>query len=157
MVSFYSCNPDTSSDCFVCFDVLQTDVVCHTGDGYTHPVHRKCIQAWAKINQRCPVCTSSIELNSLLTSKERCIILLTAAVGKVLEVGIGILASAAMLGVALLIIFIAALALLGTVAIIYEGGDLAMTVMIDLAAMSVGLILALKMAPRFCELLLRRH
>lgn len=64
-------------DCGICRTAMKNeDVVAHSGDnGHLHPMHRKCVRAWAeRLNgDTCPYCATKIDTNSLFTWKEKCV------------------------------------------------------------------------------------
>jgi hypothetical protein len=65
-VRFSTIDPKPSEDCF-CSNPLDTGVVAH---GTLHPVHLKCLQAWAKKSSTCPTCRREIDLHSIFLPEE---------------------------------------------------------------------------------------
>ena len=79
-VGFHSIHSVDS--CGICWQPMNhSDVVAHnaldggySGDGEKHPVHRKCIKEWLKIQNQCPFCHVLLDENSIFSWKDRCII-----------------------------------------------------------------------------------
>lgn len=73
--------PDQSFDnCNICFDPIKDKVsVAHSAGGEKHPIHKDCLIKWLKINEICPTCRVKVDVNSVLTWKDKAIVQLKLA------------------------------------------------------------------------------
>ena len=63
--------------CPVCYaDDTSTnpDTIAHSGLGRLHPLHKECARAWLESQERCPTCNSQIDIRTLFSWKERCVV-----------------------------------------------------------------------------------
>lgn len=138
MASFNTFNTVNPTNCYICFEDLRTDVVCHTDGGDLHPVHRKCIRAWAETQQMCPVCMVRIDVNSLYSRNDRVISMISAGLASALNKGIVafmvIAELSIMLVIAAAVVVVALFLLMGAVVMLAKGGEPAM----EVVALAIG-------------------
>ena len=75
-VSFHTSTTHNPLDtCSICLMPLEKkNVIFHDNQGEKHPIHKKCMEVWAKITPCCPSCKQPANLSSLLSWKERAIV-----------------------------------------------------------------------------------
>lgn len=70
LVSYYDF--PSNDECGICRESMKgEDSVAHSGIGKKHPLHKNCLKTWLQTKNECPFCKERVELNSLLTWKER--------------------------------------------------------------------------------------
>ncbi len=72
-VSFHPMEDFAPTDiCCICREPLNKEVVAHDRKGALHPIHKNCIKGWVlKGDPICPTCRTPINLDSLLSMKDR--------------------------------------------------------------------------------------
>jgi hypothetical protein len=60
-----------SSECGICKEALDHDVIAHNHEGIKHPFHKRCVVAWLKKNTSCPYCRVPTEATPLFSWQER--------------------------------------------------------------------------------------
>ena len=74
-VGFHIIN--SSDNCPICFESMDnSDVVAHDGQGYKHPLHRKCLKNYIAIKNitKCISCQIPTDVSSLFSWKDKAII-----------------------------------------------------------------------------------
>src|SRR5688572_30582834 len=68
--------PHPGEDCGICLSPLESNLVAHGGEGHKHPLHLNCAKdIFTKGGHACPICRVEIDPMSLLTLKERLILI----------------------------------------------------------------------------------